>query len=178
MNSQFPQLIKTIVIGVIIALLFRFFVFSPIVVEGPSMNPTLQTGDQMIINKFTYRFFEPNRFDIVVFHATEEKDFIKRVVGLPGEHVAIIEDDLYVNGEYIDEVYLDKSSTTVKSQMSFRLEELKGNYEKIPEDHYLLLGDNRNDSTDSRQLGVVHKDDIIGKTSFIYWPPKRVEFVK
>src|SRR5699024_2638722 len=89
--------IKAIIIALIIAFLIRGFVVSPIIVDGPSMQPTLYDRDQMIVNKFTYHFSEPEEFDIVVFHATEEKDYIKRVIGLPGEHVEVKNNQLYIN---------------------------------------------------------------------------------
>lgn len=177
-KNEWLQIGKTVVVAVIVAVLFRMFIFSPIVVDGPSMESTLQNGDQMIVNKLTYQLTDPKRFDIIVFHATEEKDFIKRIIGLPGEHVAIMHDDLYIDGELMEEDFLDKSSSKVKNQFAFTLENLVGNYPVIPKDHYLVLGDHRNDSTDSRTFGVIHKDEIFGKTSIIYWPPKRIRIVK
>lgn len=169
--------VKAIIIALIIAFIVRAFIISPIVVDGPSMQPTLNNQDQMIVNKFNYHFNDPNRFDIVIFHATEDKDYIKRVIGLPGEHVEVINDELYINQTKEEEYYLQSSDGSIKTE-NFKLESLPGGYEKIPEGQVLVLGDNRNNSTDSRIIGLVDIDEIVGKASFIYWPLNRVQFVK
>src|SRR5690625_1527911 len=111
MNNRTNELydwLKAIIIAALIALAVRTFLFSPIIVDGPSMQPTLYDRDQMIVNKFIYKFKEPERFDIVIFHASEQKDFIKRVIGLPGEHIKVIDNDLYVNNEKVDEPFLEE----------------------------------------------------------------------
>ena len=169
--------IKALLIALILGLIVRTFFFAPIVVDGPSMLPTLQDRDQMIVNKINYRFNDPKRFDIVVFHASEKKDFIKRVIGLPREHVKVTDNVLYINGEKVDEPFLGdvKTGDSIFQPIGndFELEELPGNYDVIPEGYYLVLGDNRNNSTDSRTIGLISKDQIVGKTNLIYWPYKR-----
>lgn len=175
-SNEWFDWIKIIGIALIVAFVIRTFFVSPIVVDGPSMEPTLQDRDQMIVNKFIYRIGDPNRFDIVVFHATDEKDFIKRVIGLPGEHVAVKDNELYINGERVEEDYLEGPVNIYTND--FRLEDLPGHYERIPEGHVFVLGDNRSNSTDSRSLGVISIDEIVGKASLIYWPLNRIGFVK
>jgi|SRR5690625_1888940 len=174
--------IKIFVIAIVIAVLVRMFLFSPIIVDGPSMQPTLYDRDQMLVNKFIYMFKEPERFDIVIFHASDEKDFIKRVIGLPGEHVKIVDNDLYINGELVEQRFLDKGEETSVIYpiitTDFTLETLPGNYEVIPDNHVLVLGDNGSNSTDSRSLGLIEMDQIVGKTNFIYWPFDRIQIVK
>lgn len=168
--------IKAIIIALIIAFLIRGFVVSPIIVDGPSMQPTLYDRDQMIVNKFTYHFNEPERFDIVVFHATEEKDYIKRVIGLPGEHVEVKNNQLYINDIKTNEYFLNNNEDI--ETIDFTLESLPGNYDVIPDNKVLVLGDNRGNSTDSRMIGLVDIDEIVGKTSLVYWPFQRIQFVK
>ena len=181
-KSELFGWIKSIVIALVIAFLIRAFVFSPIVVDGPSMQPTLYDRDQMIVNKFNYHFNEPKRFDIVVFHATEDKDYIKRVIGLPGEHVEMKDNTLFINQTEEKEYFLQPSNKNDLKEpiltADFSLEDLPGNYSEIPEGLVLVLGDNRNNSTDSRVIGLVDIDEIVGKTSLIYWPFKRAQFVK
>ena len=169
--------IKAIIIALIIAFLIRGFIISPIIVDGPSMQPTLYDRDQMIVNKFTYHFSEPERFDIVVFHATEEKDYIKRVIGLPGEHVEVKNNQLYINDIKTDEYFLNNNKEEIET-IDFTLESLPGNYDVIPENKVLVLGDNRGNSTDSRMIGLVDINEIVGKTSLVYWPFQRIQFVK
>ena len=164
--------LRLVIIIITIAITVRTIFFSPIIVDGPSMLPTLESQDQMIINKFVYRMKEPERFDIVVFHASEEDDFIKRVIGLPGEHVAVDNGKLYVNDEEINEPYLDTAN-----QPNFRLQDLPGSYDVIPENYLLVLGDNRTNSVDSRSFGLVKKKDIVGRASLIYWPLHRFQKV-
>ncbi len=174
--------IKAFVIALLLALIVRKFFFSPIIVDGPSMQPTLYDRDQMIVNKFIYNFKKPERFDIVIFHASEEKDFIKRVIGLPGEHVAIQDNKLYINGEEVDQPFLRHNETTPIIYPiitnDFSLEMLPGNHEVIPEGYVLVLGDNRSNSTDSRSIGLISMDQIVGKTNLVYWPFERMHFVK
>src|SRR5690625_1716397 len=107
-NSEWFEWIKAFVIAFIIIFLMRTFFFAPIIVDGPSMMPTLHDRDQMVVNKFSYRFREPERFDIIVFHATTEKDFIKRIIGLPGEHVMVQDDTLYIDGQEVEEPFLEE----------------------------------------------------------------------
>ena len=175
-KGEWYEWTKALLIAFLIAFLIRTFLFSPIIVDGPSMQPTLYDRDRMIVNKFVYRFKEPNRFDIVVFHASKQKDFIKRVIGLPGEHIAIKNDVLYVDGEPVDEPYIYYNDDEL-IQSNFKLENIPGQYETIPEGYILVLGDNRNNSTDSRRLGLISMDQIVGKANIIYWPFDRLKII-
>ncbi|WP_163971206.1 signal peptidase I [Oceanobacillus halotolerans] len=180
-KNEWFDWIKALLIAFGLAFIVRMFFFAPIVVDGPSMLPTLQDQDQMIVNKFIYQISEPNRFDIVVFHASDQKDFIKRVIGLPGEHIAVEDNILYVDGNEVEEPFLNDLKENRKSyQMltnDFTLEQLPGNHQTIPEGHVLVLGDNRSNSTDSRALGVISIDQVVGKASLIYWPLDRIRLV-
>ncbi|HLR41134.1 MAG TPA: signal peptidase I [Virgibacillus sp.] len=180
-KSEWFGWVKALLIAFALAFVIRTFFFAPIIVDGPSMLPTLHDRDQMIVNKFKYRISEPDRFDIVVFHASVQKDFIKRIIGLPGEHVQVKDNVLYINGEEVSEPFLREQKEQIKPYQTltndFKLEDLPGGYEIIPENHVLVLGDNRGNSTDSRMFGVVSMDQIIGKTSLIYWPFDRKQIL-
>lgn len=175
-QREWLQSLRLVIIIVTLGIALRTIFFSPIIVDGPSMLPTLENQDQMIINKFIYRINEPERFDIVVFHASEEEDFIKRIIGLPGEHIAINDGELFVDGEVIDEPYIDQARKY--EQPSFQLEKLPGFHEKIPEGHVLVLGDNRHNSKDSRSFGLIKIEDIVGKANLVYWPVQRIQNIK
>lgn len=175
--------IKLFTIALIFALIVRSFIFSPIIVDGDSMNPTLRDQDQMIVNKFIYHFQEPKRFDIVIFHAPEEKDFIKRVIGLPGERVEVKNNQLYINDTVIKQPFLEPQADFEMEYpivtYDFTLESItNGKYKEIPEGYILVLGDNRVNSKDSRWLGLISEDQIVGKTELIYWPMNRMQIVK
>jgi len=178
-SNDWWEWIKAILITVAIAVIVKQFILAPIVVDGPSMQPTLHNRDHMIVNKFMYRFKDPERFDVVVFHASDKKDFIKRVIGLPGEHIKYKNDKLYVNDKKIDEDFLqdEKNNLTDGEVLTsdFELENLPEGYSTIPEGYFLVLGDNRTNSTDSRMLGLISKKQIVGRTSFIYWPMDRIQ---
>lgn len=178
-NTDWFEWLKALMLALVFAFIVRIFFISPVIVEGPSMQPTLYNHDQMIVNKFIYKITEPNRFDIVIFHASEQKDYIKRVIGLPGEHVAIDDDQLYINDEEIAQPFLETNQTTLFPKLvnDFTLEELPGSYKTIPEDYVLVLGDNRSNSTDSRIIGLIHMDEIVGKASIIYWPIERLTLI-
>lgn len=160
MNKIVKEILEYVII-IVAVLLFRHFLYSPIRVSGSSMEPTLYDADIMILNKIGYRLNGLKRFDVVVVNYDNEK-IIKRVIGLPGEHIEYKDDILYVNGERVEESY-DRKITS-----DFSLEDLG---EKIiPEDKYLVLGDNRPISKDSRIIGLVDKKDIEGYTSFVLFP--------
>ncbi|MGM0844578.1 MAG: signal peptidase I [Bacillota bacterium] len=171
---------KALLIAVGLAALIRYFLFTPIVVDGLSMMPTLHNGDRMIVNKLSYSVGEPDRFDIVVFHAPEQKDYIKRVIGLPGDTVEYKDDVLYINGEAYDEPYLEEYKNQIDGGIlteDFTLEEKIGQ-STVPENTLFVMGDNRRFSKDSRHIGVVAVDEVIGSTSVIYWPIKDIEVIK
>ena len=160
---------KYIIVVVIVFLLF-IFVMGLQQVVGPSMNPTLKEGDVLIVNKLLYRIGKIQRNDIVVL-SQEEKYMVKRVVGLPGEHIEYKDNYVYVNGEKFKEPFID--SDKVKTE-DFKLEDL--GYDKIPDGMYLVLGDNRIDSKDSRDFGLIKKKQIKGKAWLRIWPVNKIKF--
>ena len=167
---------KALLIAFAAVWLIRYFLFTPIVVDGESMMPTLENGDRMIVNKIG----EPNRNDIVVFHAPEKKDYIKRVIGLPGDHIAYKNDQLYINGEPQEEPYLESNKSQVNGGTlteDFTLEERTGE-KVIPEGYLFVMGDNRRNSTDSRLIGLVPLEEVIGKTNIIFWPLKEIGMIE
>ena len=146
------------VITIILGLLVKKFVVSPIKVNGTSMMTTLHDGDIMILNIIGYRFEKINRFDIVVVDEGNEY-LIKRVIGLPGEEIEYKDNQLYVNGKKIKENYGSQETEDFKV--------------KVKKNSYYVLGDNRTNSLDSRHFGAFKKNRIIGKTSLIIFPFNR-----
>lgn len=153
-------------LGIVIIITCAFIIFAYIIgmqqIVGPSMNNTFQNEDYVIIFKANYKFFPVKRFDIISFYYDETKYLIKRVIGLPGDTVEIKNNILYINGEQIEEEYVNSNTE------DFSLSDL--GYSTIPENMYLVLGDNRADSLDSREFGLIKKDDIVGKVLFKIWP--------
>lgn len=179
-KNELWEWIKALLIAFAVAAFVRYFLFTPIVVDGESMMPTLENGDRMIVNKIKYSIGEPDRFDIVVFHAPEQKDYIKRVIGLPGDYVEYKDDQLYINGEAYDEPYLDSyKSELVEGNLTgdFTLHDIDPTIDVIPEGYVLVLGDNRRYSKDSRHIGLVSIDEIVGSTNIVFWPMKDMRFV-
>lgn len=154
------------------------YLFAPVMVDGNSMEPTLSNGDYLILNKVS----QIDRFDIIVFPPPEEDEemlYIKRVIGVPGDTVEYDDDTLYINGEEIDEYFLDFSQAEEDyySSGNFTLTTLLGD-EEVPEGHYFVLGDNRLNSRDSRSFGFIEQESILGKISLRYWPVKDAEVIK
>ena len=164
-KSELWEWIKALLIAVALAVIIRYFLLAPIVVDGYSMMPTLHDQDRMIVNKISYTFGEPDRFDIVVFHAPEQKDYIKRIIGLPGDTV-----------EYIDEYKQQVFDGPLTD--SFTLLDIPGGQETVPEGHLFVMGDNRRNSKDSRHIGFVSMDEVVGKTNIVYWPVSDIRIVK
>ena len=166
MKEKIKPLLPYIII-IAVVLFIKAFIVTPIKVNGESMYPTLEESDIMILNKTAYYFNKPERFDIVVVNMPDEY-LIKRVIGLPGDDVDIIDNQLYINGEVYKEDYLDDDL----NYDDFSLQDL--GYATIPEDYYLVLGDNREDSIDSREIGLISKDEINGKIVLRIWPINKI----
>lgn len=164
--NQFVSFIIEIIVVVLLALAIRSYVFTPVIVNGESMEPTLHDKEVMILNKAEYHFSEIDRFDIVVFPYRDEY-LIKRVIGLPGESLEYKENELYINGESITEEFIDKDTVTT---YDFDLNIL--DTEVIPNGYILVLGDNRENSSDSRvkDIGFINMDDIMGTANFVLFP--------
>lgn len=169
MNKKVLKEIISYVLIILFVLLFRIYLFSPVIVRESSMVPTLYDGEVMILNKIGYRINGLKRFDIIVLKYDGEK-IIKRLIGLPGDNIEYRNDKLYVNGKIIEEDF------TRKETEDFILE-VTG-YSKIPEGKYLVMGDNRPFSLDSRTFGLIDKKDIIGYTNTIIFPFKDIKKVK
>ncbi len=153
------------IVLIILIILIKAYIVTPVKVNGTSMIDTLHDSDIMILNKLTYRFNDIKRFDIVVIDDKEEL-IIKRVIGLPGEYIEYKNNKLYVNGKYIKEKFSHKETD------DFSINELEAT--KIPEDCYFVLGDNRVNSKDSRIIGFIPKKQILGKTSLTIFPFNRL----
>ena len=169
--KELLSFIMNIAIGIAIGLFIVIFVGQHTYIEGHSMEPSLQHHDVLIIDKVSYRFTEPSRFDIIAFPYDAQDHHVKRIIGLPGEEVQIIAGFIYINGVLLEE--------------DFGYEELINNpgiaRERIllGEDEYFLLGDNRNRSRDSRDptVGARHRDEFVGRVWVRVWPPSNFGFL-
>ncbi len=143
-------------------------------VVGPSMSPTLNSGDVVFLDKISYRFIDIKRNDIVALYYADSKYLIKRIVGMPGDKIEFKDNQLYVNDEIVSEDYLADDTIT----NDFKLSDI--GYTTIPEDMYLVLGDNREDSLDSRdeKVGLIPKKNILGKVRIKIWPLNEIKIVK
>ncbi|MCX6809382.1 MAG: signal peptidase I [Candidatus Berkelbacteria bacterium] len=150
--------VKTIVIVVILAFIIRVFIIQPFIVEGQSMEPTFHNNDYLITEKVTYKFRTPERGEIVIFHPPDNTsvNYIKRIIGLPGDTIEIKDGSIFVNSNELTEKYLNSDEQTALSQ---------GNQEKITlgEKEYYVFGDNRNHSRDSRELGPIPLDNLVSR---------------
>lgn len=147
--------IRTLLIYVLIALFFRFFIFNITVVDGESMLPTLHNGDKLITEKISLYFKNVNKGDIVVVHAPDRsgQNYIKRVIGVAGDHVEIVDAKLYINGELQNEDYINGKDTFAYTDVTSW---------DIKEGQVFVLGDNRNASNDSRSFGPIEIGEVVG----------------
>ncbi|KOP80282.1 signal peptidase I [Lysinibacillus sp. FJAT-14745] len=180
-KNEFVEWIKAIVFALLVAFLIKHFLFTPVLVKGESMMPTLEDKDRVMLNIIGPKFKAIDRFDIVVVKMNEEENYIKRIIGLPGDKIEYKDDQLYINGEKYSEPYLDqyKKELTDSGTLTydFTLEQDLGET-TVPEGHYFVLGDNRRISKDSRfpEVGFIPKEKIMGTTSIICWPIDHINF--
>lgn len=170
------DLVETFVIAAGIFVVIYAFLFRPFQVNGESMIPNFQHGEYVLTNLITLRISPLKRGDVIVFKAPPnvEKDYIKRVIGLPGERVSMKDGKVYVNGKPLDESsYLSFDNRTSGRQFIREGQEIA-----IPADNFFVLGDNRDFSSDSREWGFVNSDKIIGKSFIVYWPLEKLKIVK
>ena len=174
MNDKTKNIIKDIssyVIVILIVVIIRVFIFDPVRVDGPSMDTTLANGQILILDKMSYRKKDIKRFDIVVIKL-DNKKIIKRVIGLPNEVVEVKDNTIYINGKEINDPY----ATTDTDDFDMG----KIGLIKIPGDSYLVMGDNREVSLDSRyaEVGTIKREKILGKATLRVWPFTKIGKVK
>lgn len=163
-----------IAIALVLALLIRTFIAEPRYIPSESMVPTLYEGDRLVVEKVSYHFHPPTTGDIVVFQPPVElqkrgypKDqaFIKRVIAVPGETVSVANGKVYLNGQPLTEDYIAEPPSQPFPPV------------KVPSDQFFVMGDNRNNSNDSRYWGFLPQENIIGRAVFRFWPPERVGMI-
>lgn len=165
------EMVVFTVVLFVVFFLIRQFLFMPVAVDGPSMEPTLQHGDRLILNKVS----DPDRFDVVVFPAPDGSDalYIKRIIGAPGDSLEYRDGILYVNGNQVYEPYLEELKALNPNWdefiQDFSLADLTGE-SVVPEGHYFVLGDNRSNSKDSRSFGFITEEDLEGTANFRFFP--------
>jgi signal peptidase I len=192
LRSFFGELPGLILVALVLALLIKTFLVQAFFIPSESMVPTLEVGDRVLVNKLVYDFGEPQRFDVIVFEhptaqepdrgffgafwhwlteglgfaAAQDQDFIKRVIGLPGDEIELRTGAVFINGERLDE------PENVLSDID------DFGPETVPADHVFVMGDNRANSRDSRTaFGPIPYDKIVGKAFVLLWPPSRLEFL-
>jgi signal peptidase I len=160
------SLIETILVALVLAIVLYLFIMTPHEVVGHSMHPTYQNGEFLMANKISYRFTEPQRGDVVIFQYSDTQDFIKRIIGIGGDQIMIKDGKIYINGQILDESsYLD--SSVITNGASYLHE---GQTITIPLTQYFVCGDNRQNSSDSREFGPIEESQIKGKAWIVYFP--------
>ena len=200
-ENTWLEILKTLGLSAVLAFGIRTFVAEARYIPTGSMLPTLQINDRLMIDKIGYRFSDIQRGDIVVFKPTAQlqqegfkEAFIKRIIGLPGDKIEIVDGQVYANGELLDEPYVEQMSEVTedevpalmegtrvdvcRNQAPYFTQKQRGDSEVweavVPPDSYLVMGDNRNNSYDSRCWGVVERNETIGRAVVRFWPIQRI----
>lgn len=169
----FMDTLETIVVALAIFVICYLFLFQVHEIKGASMDPNFHDSERILTDKITYRLRKPARGEVIIFRAPKDRelDYVKRIIGLPGEKIMINGGSIYLNDQKLKETYLPEKITNSGAFLKLNQDFL------IPEDEYVVLGDNRNHSSDSREWGTVNKDDIIGKVLLRFWPATNFSFI-
>ena len=175
LKDKIIELIEFIAVIGAIFIVLRFFVAEPHKVSGRSMVPNFQDGDYIITNKISARSADFKRGEVVILKNPRnlEQVFIKRVIGLPGERIALLNSSVYINGNPIPEPYLPPGTKTPGESFLTDGEEIL-----VPDNQYFVIGDNRTGSSDSREWGPITSDLIKGTAFLRYWPPQEFTLIK
>jgi signal peptidase I len=162
---EFLIYIVIVLAAVVSATLIRIYILEPFIVPSPSMEPMLEVGDKVIINKLAYKFGRVERGDIIAFHSQiEKKDLVKRAIAIEGDEITLTtEGEIFINGEKIIEDYLPSNQDIFYINQTVT----------VGENELFVMGDNRKKSFDSRIFGTISEDDVFGEFVIIYWPPSR-----
>jgi signal peptidase I len=168
--------IKALVVAGILVVVIRVFLFSPYLVDGPSMQPNFFTGERVIVNKILYDVREPQVGEIVVFHSPFNADYIKRVIGLPGDTVEVRGDEVFINDNPLPEPYLEEAVEQATAQgREYNVKDFA--QATVPQGHVFVMGDNRSNSHDSRDIGFVPYEQIVGRAELVIWPLQNLGIV-
>ena len=172
-KKEIREWIVSLATALIVVFIIRTFLFTIIRVDGPSMSDTLLNGDRLYVDVLNMRLDGPDRFDVVILHyPNRTENFVKRVIGLPGDTIEVKEGALIVNGVEYGEPYLTRERVTSFSRAANNFTVTLG------EDEYFVMGDNRDNSNDSRRIGVIRRSMFVGKVKRIIWPLSRWDYVE
>ncbi|WP_054957799.1 signal peptidase I [Paenibacillus dakarensis] len=182
-KNEIVEWIKALLIALILVVLIRWLLFQPFIVQGPSMQPTFVTGQKIIVNEILYDIRKPQRGEVIVLHVPSEgRDFIKRVIAVAGDTVQVEGDKVIVNGKQVNETYIQEAVDQAHAEdrlynsLNFPNNDFPDG--KVPEGHVFVMGDNRSNSTDSRMIGYIPLEDIVGRAELIFWPLKDIGMIK
>lgn len=163
----FLDFLETIVVSLAIFAVVYIFLFQPHQVDGQSMVPNFHNGEYILTDKISYRIHAPARGDVVVFHSPQDEkvDFIKRIIGVPGDLIKLVGGYAYLNGQKLNEPYINNPGEVLPGRFM-----REGMEVDVPAGQYLVMGDNRLHSSDSRDWGLITSNEIVGRAFFRYWP--------
>ncbi|WP_276352525.1 signal peptidase I [Cohnella caldifontis] len=186
--GELVEWIKALAIAGLLVFVIRWLLVSPFIVDGPSMQPNFWDRERIIVNKIVYDIRKPKRGEVIVFHVPDEgRDFIKRVIGVPGDTVKVDGDKVYINGQQIEEPYLKAAYDAAHAagndynsagQWWDDFPNSQNPDGKVPEGALFVMGDNRSNSEDSRTIGFIPLSRVVGRADLVYWPLPDFHFIK
>ena len=160
----------------IVVVLIRTYIITPVTVIGSSMYPNLKNDELLLLSKISYKLHDIERFDIVVINDSEEEKIIKRVIGLPGENVYYKNNKLVIDNNVIEDIYANGNTSDFNLYEICKINNLSCS-DGIPSGYYLVLGDNREISKDSRYIGLINENQIMGRAVVRFWPLNKIKLL-